>query len=137
MIQIVKVKEKYNKAEVEICGGAFTKIGTTIENLQFAVEGELFENKKLYPEFAKIAKQEWFPDLVARILSIAKAEAHHAERYAKLLKELKAKTLQKKSKNVEWMCTKCGYVHIWKTPPKICPSCGHDHTYYVLKTESY
>ena len=137
MIQIVKQKEKYTKAEVMIEWWAFTKIWTTVENLKYAVEGETFEYSKLYPEFAKIAKQEWYPDLATRILSIAVAETHHAERYKKLLKEVKAKTVYKKKVAVEWMCTKCGYVHKWKSALEKCPSCGHDKTYAVVKSEKY
>jgi rubrerythrin len=62
---------------------------------------------------------------------------HHEERYKKLFNELKNKTLWKKAKEVEWMCTKCGYVHKGKTPLDTCPSCGHDKTYAVVKCENY
>lgn len=137
MLQVAKKKEHYTKPEIEITGWAFCKIWTTLENLQYAAEGEHFEYSKLYPEFARIAKKEWFPEFAARILSIAVAERHHEERYKKLLKELKDKTLRKKSKPVERMCTKCGYIHKGKTPLDTCPSCGHDKTYAVVKCETY
>ncbi|MCX6112311.1 MAG: rubrerythrin family protein, partial [Proteobacteria bacterium] len=32
-------------------------IGTTLENLQHAYEGEHYENSKMYPDFAKIARE--------------------------------------------------------------------------------
>jgi rubrerythrin len=137
MLQIAKKKEHYTKSEIMIEGWAFCKIWTTLENLQYAAEGEKFEYTTLYPEFAKIAKKEWYPEFATRILSIARAEMHHEERYKKLLKELKDKTLRKKVKDVEWMCTKCGFIHKGKSPLDICPSCGHDKTYAVVKCETY
>lgn len=137
MLQVAKLKEKYTKPEVMIEWWAFTKIGTTADNLKYAVEGETFEYSKLYPEFARIAKKEWYPEFEKRILSIAVAETHHAKRYAALLKEVKAKSVLKKKVALEWTCTKCGYVHKGKTPLDICPSCGHDKTYAIVKSEKY
>ncbi|NOY14784.1 MAG: rubrerythrin family protein, partial [bacterium] len=53
------------------------KIGTTLENLKAAAEGENHEWAKLYPEFARIAQQEGFADIAAAFTMIAKAEKAH------------------------------------------------------------
>lgn len=110
---------------------------TTLENLWYAVAGESHEFENLYPSFAKIAQEEWLNDIAARISSIAKAEKHHAERYAKLQKELSQTSLYAKEQETTWICDKCWYEHTWKTPPAKCPSCGHEQNYFQVKCEVY
>lgn len=111
--------------------------GTTLENLNYAIAGESHEFESLYPQFAKIAQEEWLNDIAARINSISRAEQHHAERYAKLQKELSQETLYAKAQDTIWICDKCGYEYVWKTPPAKCPSCGHEHNYFQVKCEEY
>ncbi|MEI7558614.1 MAG: hypothetical protein WCJ45_07650 [bacterium] len=38
---------------------------------------------------------------------------------------------------MEWVCTKCGYIHKGKFPPNKCPSCDHEKNYYVVQCEKY
>ena len=137
MIQMVKEKMGEDMDEVVIETPAFVKKWTTLDNLQYAINGENHEHEVLYPEFAKIAEEEWFPEIAARIRSISHAEEHHEARYQALRDQLAAGTLAKKSEDIERMCTKCGYVHKGKTPPEKCPSCDHESNYYVVKSEKY
>lgn len=137
MIQIVKEKMGEDIDEVIVDTAAFVKKWTTLENLQYAINGENHEHEVLYPEFAKIAEEEWFPEIAARIRSISHAEEHHEARYQSLRDQLVAGTLAAKAEDIEWMCTKCGYIHKGKTPPVICPSCDHEANYYVVKCEQY
>lgn len=137
MIQIVKEKMGKDMDEVVVDTAAFVKKWTTSENLQYAINGEHHENTDLYPGFAKIAEEEWFPEIAKRILSISHAEEHHEARYQALYDQLKAGTLMKKAEDIERMCTKCGYVHKWKTPPAKCPACDHEANYYIVKSENY
>jgi rubrerythrin len=78
-----------------------------LDNLQYAINGEHHENQVLYPDFAKIAEEEGFPEIAARIRSISHAEEHHEARYQALRDQLAAGTLAKKAEDIEWMCTKC------------------------------
>src|SRR5512137_379411 len=55
--------------------------GTTLENLKAAAGGEHEEWSGLYPEAARIAKEEGFPLAATQFTLTAKAEAHHEERY--------------------------------------------------------
>ncbi len=137
MIQLVKEKLGEDIAELVIDTAAFIKRGTTLENLQYAIDGEHNENTNLYPGFAKIAKEEWLDEIANRILSISHAEEHHEARYQALHDRLADGTLRAKAEDIEWMCSKCGYIHKGKTPPAKCPSCDHDANYYVVKCESY
>jgi len=137
MIQMVKEKMWEDMDEVVIDTAAFVKKWTTLENLQYAINGEHHENQVLYPDFAKIAEEEWFPEIATRIRNISHAEEHHEARYQALRDQLAAGTLAKKAEDIERMCTKCWYVHKGKTPPEKCPSCDHESNYYVVKCEQY
>ena len=56
-------------------------IGTTAENLLAAAEGELEEWGELYPDFAKVADEEGFPQIAATFRMVAKVEVEHEKRY--------------------------------------------------------
>jgi len=111
--------------------------GTTLENLKNAIEGENYEHSKMYPEFAKVAREESLPEVEKRLNAIAKAEEHHEERYTKILKELQADTLFQKEEEVWWVCRECGYHLFSKNAPEICPSCDHPRGFYEIKCEEY
>lgn len=130
-----KSNEKFDPIMVE--ADAPTTYGTTIDNLKAAIAGEHHEYSSMYPEFAKVAEKEGFPELAKRLLAIAKAEEHHEERYKKLLKELEAGTVFKKKKEMWWVCRECGYVHFGKEPPVKCPACDHPSSFYQVKCEEY
>jgi len=112
-------------------------IGTTKENLKAAADGENHEHKKLYPEFAAIAKDEGFPEVAAAFRSIAIVEKQHEARYRKLLQNVEAGTVFKKEKAVRWKCRNCGYIHEGKTPPAKCPACEHPEAFFELLEENY
>jgi rubrerythrin len=59
-------------------------IGTTLENLKAAADGELEEWGDLYPEFAKIAEEEGFKEVALTFKMIATVEKAHEARYRKL-----------------------------------------------------
>lgn len=112
-------------------------IGTTEENLLAAAEGEKMEWGTLYPDFAKTAEEEGFPEIASSFREIAKVEAYHERRYRKLLENVKKKQVFKKDKVVKWKCRNCGYVHEGSEAPKVCPACKHPQSYYELWVENY
>jgi rubrerythrin len=63
-------------------------IGTTMENLKAAAEGENEEWTELYPHFAEVALEEGFPEIATAYKMIAKVEAEHERRYLKLLQNI-------------------------------------------------
>jgi rubrerythrin len=111
--------------------------GTTGENLQAAIDGEHYETTTMYPGFADVADQEGYKAIAARLRSIAVAEAHHEERYSKLLKEVKAQSVFKKDHKVIWICRECGYMYEGTEPPAQCPACEHPSSFYQVKDEEY
>ncbi len=114
-----------------------TVFGDTEENLKAAATGEHYEFSTMYPGFAEVAEEEGLPDIAKRIRAIAIAEAHHEERYVKLLDQLKGKTLYKKEKKIYWYCAECGYMHEGTEPPEICPACSHPRKYFYRACEEY
>lgn len=128
---------KKSDEEIKVEVSAPTVLGNTEENLKAAIAGENYENTKMYPEFAKVAEKEGFPEIAKRLRAIGVAEKHHEERFRKLLKEVENKTVFKKEKEVWWVCRECGYVHYGKEPPEVCPSCNHTKSFYQVKCEEY
>ncbi len=112
-------------------------IKTTDENLAAAAAGELMEWGTLYPEFAKVADEEGFKEVAESFRQIAKVESFHEKRYRALLKNVKDKTVFKKSSKVKWHCRNCGYVYEGDEAPKQCPACKHPQSYYEILAENY
>ena len=136
-ISEIKKKSKEKIDEIKVEASASTALGSTAENLKAAIAGENHEYTKMYPEFANVAEKEGLPEIAKRLRAIAVAEKHHEERYKKILKEVEAKTVFKKEKEVWWVCRECGYIHFGKEPPDKCPSCDHEETFYQIKCEEY
>jgi rubrerythrin len=112
-------------------------IGTTIENLHAAAEGEHEEWSDLYPEFAEIAAEEGFSQIAVAFKKISTVELQHEKRYLKLLANLETDTVFKKGEEIEWQCRNCGYVHTGKEAPGTCPACLHPQAYFEPKKNNY
>jgi rubrerythrin len=112
-------------------------VGTTADNLRAAAAGEHEEHTELYPEFARIAREEGFPQVAAQFMMTAKAEAHHEERYFLLLKNVEAGSVFKKSGATKWICRECGYVHEGPDAPKACPCCEHPQAFFQVLADTY
>lgn len=112
-------------------------IGNTAENLKAAAEGENYEWKTMYPEFAKIAEEEGFTDIAAVFRAIAKAEEGHEKRYLKLLENIKSGKVFSRNEPVAWRCRNCGYIYSGEKAPERCPSCDHPKAFFELLCENY
>ena len=134
---ITELNKNQGAKKIQVEAEAPLTYGTTEENLQSAIEGENYEAEEMYPQFAETAEKESLPKIAGRLRAIAIAERHHQERYQKLLQEIKNKTIFKKQTETEWVCRECGYVHKGKEPPKKCPSCDHERSFYQIKCETY
>ena len=124
--------------EVEI-SGSFPAgvIGSTLENLKASAAGENYEHTKMYPEFAKIAEVEGFPEIATIFTSIAVAEKQHEKRFLALAKNIEEGKVFKKDQPVKWRCSNCGYIHEGTEPPEECPACAHPKGYYELLCENW
>jgi rubrerythrin len=123
---------------VEITAGYPAGVtGTTADNLRAAAAGENEEWTKLYPEFARVAKEEGFPEVVAAFTMIARAEKAHEARYLRLLENVTGKRVFVKDGPTRWKCRNCGYVHEGPEAPGKCPACLHGREHFEVKAENY
>ncbi len=93
------------------------KIGTTIENLQDAVEGETHEYQNMYPEFLKEAEAEGNKAAITSFTFAMKAEEVHAKLYKEALDNL-----DQTEEIFYYLCPVCG--NIEKYVPDKCSICG-------------
>ncbi len=113
------------------------KIGSTLENLIASADGEKHEHEVMYPEFAKVAKEEGFPEIAQVFEAIAVAEAFHEKRFRALAENLKEGRVFKRETEVVWRCRNCGYIHKGKEAPEKCPACAHPKAYFELVCENW
>lgn len=112
-------------------------IGTTMENLKAAAEGEHEEWALDYPKFADIAEEEGFPAIAAMYRNISIAEKAHEDRYLALLQNLTDDKVFIKDGKVVWQCRNCGYIHEGPEAPKLCPACLHPQAYFEIMKENW
>lgn len=112
-------------------------LDTTEKNLEYAANGENEEWSKLYPEFARIADEEGFPEAALTFRRVAAVEKRHETRYRKLLQNVKDGRVFKRDGRVAWKCLKCGHVVEAGAAPDMCPVCDHGREYFELFVENY
>ena len=115
-------------------GGA---VPSTKENLKAAAEGENYEWTDMYDRFAKEAEEEGFKEIANKFRLVAAIEKEHEERYLKLLNNIASERVFDKEDTTVWVCRNCGYVHVGKTAPKVCPACNHPQAYFEMRSTNY
>lgn len=124
--------------EVEVTAGfPAGVIDTTLENLRASAEGENYEHTEMYPEFAKVAREEGFDDIAEVFEAIAVAEKQHEKRYLDLAANIEAGRVFKRGTEVTWRCRNCGYLHNGEEAPETCPACAHPQAHFELLGENY
>jgi rubrerythrin len=113
------------------------KLGTTKENLLAAAKGEHHEQEIMYPEFAKIAKEEGFDEIAKVLTHIGIAERAHEKRFLKLAQNVENDEVFKKAERVKWKCNNCGYVHEGDKALDECPACNHPQEHFEVLAENY
>ena len=125
------------KEHAEIWYKILTGIGTTVDCLEAAADGEAYEWKEMYPSFAAKAREEGFDEIAELFEGVAAIEKEHEERYRKLLKNIEDKLVFSRDGDCVWQCSNCGHIVIGKEAPEVCPVCNHPRDYFQLKAENY
>lgn len=112
-------------------------IGTTMENLVEAAEGENYEWTEMYATFAKEAREEGFEEIARLFDGVAAIEKEHEERYRKLLANIEGDLVFSKDGDVVWQCANCGHICVGKKAPDVCPVCAHPQSYFQVRAENY
>lgn len=107
-------------------------IGTTLENLHEAAEGEHHEWTDMYPSYALVADEEGFPEIAAVFRAVMVAEEYHEMRYRALAENIKLDRVFKRPQETTWRCLNCGYIHEGQSAPSKCPACAHPIDYFAL-----
>lgn len=126
-------EKEHAKRILKFLGG----LGSTSDNLKAAAGGEHHEWTGMYPEFAKIAREEGFDAIATFFTEVAKVEAEHEKRYLALLKNLTDKAVFNKPETVKWHCRNCGHVAEGTHPPEACPVCNHPKSFFEILAENY
>ena len=104
---------------------ALDGVGSTVENLQGAIDGETYEATTMYPPMVKQADAEGHRAKRMFAFAVAAEEVH-----AKLYKQALESAKQGKDLAEDfYLCPICGYIEIG-TPEK-CPICGAPGSRFV------
>ena len=109
----------------------------TLDNLKAAADGENEEWHDLYPEFAKIAREEGFEAVALAFENISIAEKQHEKRYRDLYNNLAEGKVFKRDGVVTWRCRNCGFLHEGPEAPNVCPACLHPQAHFELLGDNW
>lgn len=98
--------------------------GSLADNLKFAAIDERSESESIYPNFAKIAREEGFEQIALKFEQVAKVENNHRIIFEYLHEAFKDGSLYKTERPMLWICSECGYMHTSKEAWTVCPLCG-------------
>lgn len=105
-------------------------VSDTRKNLEAAIAGESMSWTLRYPDLARVAQQEGFPEIANTFERIAVAEKYHEERFHKLLESLINKEVFKKEMPTRWHCMNCGYISDGTEAPQKCPACQYPKAFF-------
>ena len=108
----------------------------TEDNLKNAAAGEREEWEIIYPEFAKIARDEGFAEIARTFTAVAVAEKQHEKRYLGFLKALKDGTMFQREGTI-WRCRNCGFIASAPSAPQICNACKVPQTWFEILAENW
>jgi len=110
--------------DIHIDAGYPFHADTLAENLRFAALDEKSEEERLYPEFARIAKEEGFEQIALKFNQVAAVEKNHRAIFEYLHEAFEDGSLYRAEKPIVWVCSECGYMHTAKEAWNLCPLCG-------------
>lgn len=113
-------------------------IGSTLDNLKAAADGEQYEHSDMYPGFANVAREEGF-DAIAKVFDmVSVAEKQHEKRYRDLAANIENNRVFRRDEKVTWRCLNCGYLeHDVEAAPDQCPACAHPRAHFELLGENW
>lgn len=111
---------KDEKGSFSVTSGGGFGYNSTSENLQGAIDGELFEVEQMYPAYIAVAEMQNEKGAISAMRFAIEAEKVHAELFTKAKeaveqgKDLEAKTVL--------LCPVCGFISL-TGEEEICPLC--------------
>lgn len=121
---------------IDISAGYPFKYGELVEHFKFTMEDEGMESKTIYPDFAKIAREEGFEDIAYTFERVASVENCHYMLIKQIYEGLLNKTLYSSTTPIKWKCSNCGNEHTQKKAWKICDLCSMPEGYVEVPFET-
>ena len=112
-------------------------VGTTVDNLKDAANGEFYEWDDMYARMAKEDREEGFDEIANLFEGVAGVEKEHEKRYRKLAENIEKGIVFERDGVVVWKCGNCGHIHVGTTAPEVCPVCAHAQAYFRIQEENY
>lgn len=112
-------------------------LGSTLEHLKHAANGEHEEWADLYLNAAIVSKDEGFTDISNTFRQVLEVEKHHEKRYLTLAKNIEENLVFAKKDAVLWKCRNCGRIYQGIEAPVVCPTCFHPKAYFELLCDNF
>ncbi|MFZ5427617.1 MAG: rubrerythrin [Thermodesulfobacteriota bacterium] len=112
-------------------------VGSTLENLLRAVEGETRAGFETYPAYAATASEEGFTEAALVFENIALAERAHMERYKALAANIERNRVFRRDSPVLWRCRHCGWTRLAQAAPERCPACDHPRAHFEISPSNW
>lgn len=120
------------KCEVELCAD-YPYIEPSLKNSlkeEAKIEREEFDS--IYPEFAKIARDEGFEEIAKSYELVAEVEKTHSEMLNKIYKDYEKQSLYKSRSKMLYKCSNCGHYDCLTEGWKSCPLCSLPEGYIAI-----
>ncbi len=105
-------------------------------SLNDASQIEEYEAENIYPAFAKVAKDEGFPEIAKTFQRVAAVEKVHAEKLGALGVMFNKKNLYKSQTPKQFECSNCGHREVKKEAWKVCPLCNYPQGYVIINFDA-
>ena len=126
------IVEKGGECKVQI-EADYPYVNSTLETSlceEMKIEQEEFDN--IYPEFARVAREEGFDDIAESFELVARVEKTHAEILEKLCEGYKNKSLYRSREKRLFKCSNCGHFDYLTENWKQCPLCSREKGYIAI-----
>lgn len=124
--------KEFSGQQLQVCGDYPVDISDDLLTmLELSVKDERNESEVVYPEFARIAREEGFADIARSFENIAKIENAHAERFAAFADLIRRGQLYSSDEEEVWVCMNCGFILTSSQAPEQCPVCNVPQGYYI------
>lgn len=121
-------EKEHAEVFLDLLGG----INNDAENLKNSIALEGFVSTVEYPDAARVAYEEGFPEIAKKFEEISTIEERHKRIFETLYQRVVSDTILRSPKQEKWICLKCGYIAEGLNPPEKCPVCDHSWEHFEL-----
>jgi rubrerythrin len=112
-----------------------SEVKTTLENLQAAIAGELYEVKDMYPAFMHEAEAQMLPKARRTFRYALESEKDHVKIFRSMLEHMEHPDAEWRErlmhKSAYYVCPECGFTAT-KSTLDHCPVCNHPRDEFEL-----